>query len=542
MDSEMTMRDELSAILADPKFVRSPVLSRLLEFLVETTIGGQGKGLKSYSVAVEGLGREGDFDAQGDTYPRVQVARLRRAMDAFYTSAGADRSHRLWIGSGSYEVTLIPNALSDPAQGRAGLILSNLRGLRSARRAAPAGIVVILILAIVMFVQFRSQAAVDRWRTANTPIVDVEMRDDTQGKLPPGMAEVIRRTLLTKISRYEGLRASFDPAEKANYTVHISIVNENGDFRIDLMLEDRLVGRILMSENSDLKFGGNPNEIEKNSFISNSAFIISHATGAIHSNERRRNFKTDTPYGCWLRFSAMLQNNHVVGDRSLINCAKDWYSAAPNHPLSAALYSWTLIDSSIVQPTEARRKELIDEATETVDSAKMLNPNSVFLQAAAMRVYGFSGDGEAMQMAANRALQLNPENLDVQGLVGTMLVLRNDLRGEAMVKGAIARHFNPPPWYFIGLFVSAMMREDTVTAGQALTQLRNLNHSAGYLPILSAAYEARTGQVAKARVSWEKAKQYQPILRVDPELLFVRLPMAPEVRARLRKWLAPVLV
>ena len=102
------MEAELASVLADATFVRSPVLARLLDYLVRMTLRGDGHTLKSYSVAIEGLGRSPDLDPQVDTYARVQVARLRKALDGFYASAGASRRQRLTIDSGAYTVRLVP--------------------------------------------------------------------------------------------------------------------------------------------------------------------------------------------------------------------------------------------------------------------------------------------------------------------------------------------------------------------------------------------------------------------------------------------------
>ena len=38
----------------------------------------------------------------------------------------------------------------------------------------------------------------------------------------------------------------------------------------------------------------------------------------------------------------------------------------------------------------------------------------------------------------------------------------------------------------------------------------------------------------------DRAKGMQPVLRLNPDLFFARLPMAPAARDRLKQWLAPV--
>lgn len=82
---ESAMRSELYHVLRDHSFLKSPTLSKLLAYLVFETINGNGDKLKSYTVAVDCLGKSPDFDAKSDSYPRVQTMRLRKLLEAFYS-------------------------------------------------------------------------------------------------------------------------------------------------------------------------------------------------------------------------------------------------------------------------------------------------------------------------------------------------------------------------------------------------------------------------------------------------------------------------
>ena len=99
---------EMDRIFESEEFSRSPVMRRLLRFLIDQTLAGNGDQLKAYSVAVDGLGRDPDFDAQTDSYPRVQIGRLRRMLDAHYARNGFPSGERLIIPNGAYRVYLHP--------------------------------------------------------------------------------------------------------------------------------------------------------------------------------------------------------------------------------------------------------------------------------------------------------------------------------------------------------------------------------------------------------------------------------------------------
>ncbi|MEO9600211.1 hypothetical protein [Parasphingorhabdus sp.] len=98
------LRAETKALLKSSEFSRSPVMSQLLSYLVEEAITNPDTPPKAYQVAVDGLGRTEDFDVQSDSYPRVQVGRLRKILAAHYAALGTEE--RLRIPIGHYAVEL----------------------------------------------------------------------------------------------------------------------------------------------------------------------------------------------------------------------------------------------------------------------------------------------------------------------------------------------------------------------------------------------------------------------------------------------------
>lgn len=118
----IALQGELALVMQSPEFVRSPVLRRLLEYLVDQTLSGHGDRLKAYQIAVDGLGRDDSFDPQSDSYPRVQVGRLRKMLDLHYAALSAtqaDGRQRITIPVGRYSVQLVPIVSALPAPGAA---------------------------------------------------------------------------------------------------------------------------------------------------------------------------------------------------------------------------------------------------------------------------------------------------------------------------------------------------------------------------------------------------------------------------------------
>lgn len=103
---EIALQQQLEFILKSDMFRRSPKLSELLSYLVKMTICGEGATLKSYTVAVDGLGRNAEFDANADSYPRVQVLRLRNLLATFYARNEPLDGMCLYLLQGSYRIRL----------------------------------------------------------------------------------------------------------------------------------------------------------------------------------------------------------------------------------------------------------------------------------------------------------------------------------------------------------------------------------------------------------------------------------------------------
>lgn len=108
------LEKEAATILAEVTFQRSPTLSKLLQFLVNETIAGRGKLLKSYTIAVDALGRADDFDPSTDSSARVQIIRLRKLLESYYAKNCPTDRLCLYLQSGSYVVQLAEPAIAYP--------------------------------------------------------------------------------------------------------------------------------------------------------------------------------------------------------------------------------------------------------------------------------------------------------------------------------------------------------------------------------------------------------------------------------------------
>lgn len=95
-------KTELKRLLASPSFLKSPNLSKLLQYLCNKHFEDCGRDLNEYSIAVEALGRTADFDPGISSIVRVEVHRLREKLNKYYEGQGADHPWRILLQPGSY--------------------------------------------------------------------------------------------------------------------------------------------------------------------------------------------------------------------------------------------------------------------------------------------------------------------------------------------------------------------------------------------------------------------------------------------------------
>ena len=421
-----------------------------------------------------------------------------------------------------------------PSNATGGNAIMGYRGITAATLVAVAA-----MLFAIFHYRDRQSEVIEQWRTGNFPTIAIATPSDSSNSTRQ-LSETVRQALLKKLEVYEGVRVAYSPAGPVDYFVTPVVEDRGKSVELTLMVVDRKANRLIWSTGSKLSTAA-PSNVTVDDFLARSAFQLAQPSGVIHSNERRRVYSLESPYGCWLRFTGQLQNNHVMRDEELYHCAEDWYEAAPNHPGAAAVHGWSLVDQSIFSLTDAGRRAQLEQAIDAMEAARLVNPDSPILQFSLMRAYSFSGDRNAALAAGKMALRLNRENIDIVGAVGTFMMMQGDLRGEALVDEAIKRHFNPPPWYFIGKFAAALARDDLPGARAAHSKLLKMNDSRSLVAVLAAATHARGGYTSLARAEWKQAERQQPLLRLAPDRFLARLPLAPSVRARLRQWLDPVI-
>jgi len=137
---------------------RSNNLHRLFEYLYSCSLNG--KLPKEIEIAVEGLGRDKDFDATQDALVRVYIHKLRQKLDDYYRKEG-QVEYRLVIPKGEYRLLLAKqsvDAIALPDDSDTIEFLETNITTRKWRRVTYVFIGILVISFALNLLQFYSQA------------------------------------------------------------------------------------------------------------------------------------------------------------------------------------------------------------------------------------------------------------------------------------------------------------------------------------------------------------------------------------------------
>src|SRR5918994_2007141 len=123
------IQDALQRVLASRDFRNSERKRRFLKFVVQETLAGRADRIKAYSIALDAFDRDSSFDPVADPVVRIEAGRLRRCLEHYYLTEGAEDRIRITIPKGGYvphfivtdgDRRSVPEALSDDDQPNAG--------------------------------------------------------------------------------------------------------------------------------------------------------------------------------------------------------------------------------------------------------------------------------------------------------------------------------------------------------------------------------------------------------------------------------------
>lgn len=542
IDAEL-MRQELDTVIASPDFARAPIMKRLLSFLVGETAAGRGDHLKAYSVAVDGLGRAPDYDARADSYPRVQVGRLRRMLENHYRTNQPIAGLRLTIPSGRYRVALRPP--DETAGANAGASALPQRpfqfGWHIALLLLLIGLAAALMLRVLPMRTNPPNAGRER------PVLEIGGAAMAQDS---ALGRLVRATLINGLGRSDmfdlrllhrhaahAAHAAAPPASpmpQARYRLGGDLIG--GDHpRLFLRLLRVAPDRLIWSGDISLGDAGQLDGEALERRLAPMIATIGRANGLIATHELQENGGIEAAgYSCLLLYHRYRKERTVDELRHVQACVAKSLKRDPDNAQLQAAAAQLAIEKMVSSESDPRdRPALLLTARRHAQIAGSIDPLDAWGNAARARVAVARNACPQAIGFAIRASQLQPYDPALLADAGVYLLDCDDSRAESMIRRAIALDDDPDGRFHGPLLLLAIARNDPAMAREALAQMAPpVFGRHGRFFLTSAVGYAMIGDVARARAAWAQLEEGSAPIARDPRGFLERIGYTAKVRER----------
>lgn len=556
-ETDRIIAEEFARLLDSPLFTRSPVLTRLLQFLVEHRTRGGRVAPKAYAIATEALGRSADFDPAIDSYPRVMVGRLRTLLDRYYAETAW--VHRLRVPQGSYEI-VVQQRSTPPARsaseeedgndsGSHAVAVDNVppRRHEGAAPGAPGRAVgrwaaFILVIALLLAGGWWLANNWNRmFAPAAAPVPLIEVSAPISGDTPQSRAlgraldgrlrDGLRRFNLVDLLSAPMPNTGAAP-ENPDYRLDVSIVRQlEGPADVTLVLNRVADQRTIWSQQFHLTQKQMPDFEPVDTAIAQ----IAGDYGVIVRDQVERHPDSFTPgFACLAQFNRMRQMRTAVSAPQIDACLRATLDLDANDPVALTALSLLRFSDWQSRRTTPEGVAAFAEGRTLAQRAYENGPGTsagLFAMARANFYSGNCAGGVAMGDAAAR---LNPYDADIAGFLGLFKRACGQAeQGTALIERSLELDSSYPGVPAVTLAFVRSQEGDQEAARAILDRMPSpSNMEPQYLMVRSVVL-ARQGKLPEARALWQQLLKYtkQPV-DTPPEQVLRQFMITPAVIVR----------
>lgn len=523
---------ERDRLLSDPEFARSPSMCKLLRFLVDYKLSGNSVPLKSYIIATEAFGRDADFDTQTDSYPRVQMGRLRRMLDNFYLRKGGE--NRLTIAPNNYAILLEPNTHSPGVdqdligQSDASGVLEESGGppenskpaaqYSGDQQVAPrrfggvlAGLILVVLAGAAAYLLWPNPDAGRDGNEISYPSVALDLPTAAAGGRENELSESIGNHLVRGLKGFSAIRvfdAKAGRSARSAYLIKLRFLNSAAD-EAELRLLNRDSGEILWSKEIDTT-----SEDAWKLELDKAIVLLVGNYGEIAQSEMstmENNFSVGYP--CLLQFDLYVRYREQEKVKPLRNCMRKSIERFPQdaYLLSVAAFARNMVEKSEPEFAPKGLGMLLARKAEAIDH------NSAAANFAISQSAFFAGDCATGIAWGKKAVALNPLNSRISGYLGLYMIACDWPEGESYAVRAL--EFDPNVDLTIAGAVAFQMlkRGDAVSAREL--SARYMASSLRNEPALELTYILSSAMLKdrkEARRAWKKLAERYGLTEATP--------------------------
>jgi hypothetical protein len=569
---DASMRLEVQHILASNQFKKAPTLERLLAFLVNETLNGNGKKLKSYAVAVDGLGRSPEFDTQMDSYPRVQVLRLRKMLEAFYSRHAPVADLCIYVPAGSYDVRLARPAIAYPELFRplddmplsgsrntvlspvtadferpqgdvAGRALSAPVAEQSITRRHPIFLRALLSLlllfsfiAVYLSLFGPSDLAKNGAPTGRQPVMLLQSPSNSPDPDSKRIADGAYATLADGIGRSWLVRLRVDqtsqPAQsEPDYNLAVQVGQmQSGKRPLYLRLTDNRSDELVWSNTNLL----DPNMSMPES-LGKSIAQVAGPFGVIATRETRRLEGAYSPgYSCLLGYLASVDSQDSGMRERLSSCLVTPIEDFRLNAVRLGFMAFHLLETA---PT-AKKSEALAEALAHAQRAIKSDPKEAYAHFAMARTNFVANDCTKGKLNTQHAVDANPYDPIILAVLGNFAMMCGDANSDMLLVRALQLRSPGESYARLSLILAAIQNGK-------VDQLQSLSAEPVYTPGRSAAYHylcetliaAASDRPVKAREQWRKFAAASATPQGMPDDMMKQIVLSPQIRERIEAYL-----
>ena len=484
-------------------------LGPLLRHLVEEEMAGRGDALKAYAIGIDALGRSDSFDPSTDSIVRVEVARLRVALGAYYGGAGAGDPVRIEIPKGGYRPVIaaapapIAPAMAEEAPAA--------RGRRPLALASLIGLLGIALLGLFLLLHEAPAARPDHIRI----VLRADPHDPPE---PPAYA--VAQDILLRFPYYEIRRD--DPPGPPTPEDYEILLRQAGD-QVQMLARHRQSGALVASHVAGLR------EDEAGLLTEGalSRYALAVARFLQRSGEIEAHYIALPDHAPTLHCLVLTERYFARQTDARHAEARDCLEGLRGMELETAASAANLAFLYREEFTDRRNMrggDALERALAQARRAEELDPASPLGPYAAMTVLLLTGATEEGVRAGEEAMRLNPYDADLAGGFAIRLVgIGRYDRAEALFTRAALLLPSVPRWIRYGQFISRFAQGDMERAGEigrGLVGTTNTLHMAALAISLDEAgrrEEARAVLEGLRRVEFDlramfERRRYEPAL------------------------------
>jgi adenylate cyclase len=517
--NDAAVRAQVERMTASTVFRNSPQLATFLWFIVEAQLRGKGERLKGYTIGVEVLRRDTNFDPQVDPIVRVEATRLRRALERYYVGPGASDTIMISLPRGGYVPRIGWRSAHDGVDAS-----HKLDAAPSQPRLLPGnGMPTLRVAPFVVL---------------GTPQARVVSIEAIGSKLAEAFAlfDIINILAAAPPVARTAQGGAPQPAARSDYRLDgvIEYRGETVDLRFRLI--DESDATVIWSRSFEGLSCTEDCEKTEQAIILQLATTIVQPFGVISANDRARRLSTgklDMRYCCLLEAGDALRTYDPVAHVRVREGLEHLVAVDPNfasgYTTLGIFYSREYHTGFGARPGDGQP---LDRALKAVRRGIELRPQNARGYHILFNILFFLGEDEGGIQTAEKALGLNKYDLLIPADFGGRLICAGRVeRGMEILRNAVGAGAIMPGWYHFYLFLAHYVRGEWTEAGYQAAQITSDSYVYGQLAKAIIAH--RGGEAAEAERAVKAIVAAQPSWRDDSRREIGKSVTAPEIADRL---------